>query len=782
MKKKFRSKTECSKNDSRPQYDCDTFPYWVSTADYYAAKKRYGHFLDETSAYEITNPETPRPWLNYLCNDRFGAVVSNKGLGFSFYKTTLLRITRYDHPIDYLPREFRDGRRILYRKENGEWLDLFTSSGPSLKCTHRPGFTTLETEHDGIHFSWTLFVPRTDPGECHELHVRNTTDSRKAFRIAAEIIWSCAHFGIHTAEEGIPYISTPGRHQTTSTSPHCCSLYTNNDELPVELFSFFLSPDLRNTSVTPEIVAGTRGREFLFPHARLEDHISLGPKEERTLRFFLGATESSSEIEVLRTRYFAPDTYGKERRNLENFWNTRIQYPSVELPDKNLSRFLNVWFKNQLHLTFHYARSGHWGFRDTIQDAWGYTLLEPEIARERLLLVLRHVLRDGRCPRNFSKFGPNHPHDFRLFMDSGTWIPWALLDLIKETGDFSLLEEPLPYLDDPKPESVSRHVERVLDLLYERRGRYGLCLTGEGDWNDALEGISRDGDAVSAWLTIALFHAQNLYADLMDRIGDRSKAEKYRRRSAELKQALNDHAWDGEWYLYGFTGSGRPIGSHKNKEGRIHLNAQTWAIFTGLADEEKRRKIFASIDRHLQTPLGAALLAPPYVEEGDEVGRIARLEPGTFENGSVYQHAVAFQIFAELSAGRGERAYDLFRRILPTNPENFDARRTSEPYCTGNFYCGPGHPRFGQNFFSWFTGNVAWFLRAAYDEFLGVKADFDGLRFEPKVPRDWKEYRVIRRFRGDTYRIHFRRADNERDVGISERREKDTVFVECSFL
>jgi len=176
--------------------------------------------------------------------------------------------------------------------------------------------------------------------------------------------------------------------------------------------------------------------------------------------------------------------------------------------------------------------------------------------------------------------------------------------------------------------------------------------------------------------------------------------------------------------------------------------------------------MYAAIRRYLDTPVGPALLAPPYVEDAAEVGRIARLEPGTFENGSVYQHAVTFKIFADIASGRPEEALQTFLNLLPTNPENFDCRRTSEPYVTGNYYCGPAHKRFGQNFFTWFTGNPAWLLRAGFDEILGVKADYEGLRIAPRVPAAWNRFTVRRKFRGTDYSIRFQRTENPADRGV----------------
>ena len=365
-------------------------------------------------------------------------------------------------------------------------------------------------------------------------------------------------------------------------------------------------------------------------------------------------------------------------------------------------------------------------------------------------------------------------------MDSATWIGMCIKDYIAETGDRAILDEKIPYLDSEKEETVFEHICKAMDALYKMRGKYGFCLVMDGDWNDAIEGISKTGPAVSIWLTMAYYHSQNLLADVFEKCGHTDVADIYRERNKELYAIINKYGWDGEWYRYAICGNGNYVGSNQNEEGKIHLNANTWAVFAGLADKEKEDKIFASIDKHLATFVGPALLAPPYRKKPCEAGRIVNLEPGTFENGSVYQHAVCFYIFALLKAGRYNDAFDAFQRILPTNPENFDSRRSSEPYCTGNYYCGPSHKRAGQNFFTWFTGNPAWLLRAGFDEMLGVKATLDGLEICPHIPDDWNEYEVRRIFRGVKYNIKFKKGtENKIYVNGKEHSGKYLNITGC---
>lgn len=750
----------------RQEYDCDTFSYWCSEEDYNNKEKNYGRFIEDGRGYEIFTKNTPRPWLNYLCNKKIASVFSNTGLGFFWYKTSLLRITRFEHPIDYQPRTFKDGREVILEDlESGMKWNVFRDA-QDVHCIHRPGYSLVDAEIDRIFIEMLVFVPEEDACECWMINIENRSGKKRVFKVRFQQTWSIARFGIHTAEEGIPYISIPGKDQVVEIKENRIFAHTANNELPVEVWTWFASPQADSAEVIDEVQARKDGRVFTFPVCTLGASFSLKPGEKKKYHITSGAEENETVFNAMTVKYITAEVFEKEFDNVKRMWDQLVAYPSCDIPDKNMEKFLNIWFKNQMFVTFRYVRSGYIGYRDTIQDTWGYELIQPELTKAQILRTLSFMNKDGSCPRNYSPFGFHDKHDLRNTMDSATWIAMCISDYIKETGDVDILNEKIRYLDDEKLETVEEHIWLAFELLYKMHGMYDMNLVVDGDWNDAIEGISKYGPAVSVWLSIATYHAQNILAELYRHIGEHEKAEILLERSEKLKIAVNEHGWDGEWYIYAFSGKGNPIGSHINKEGKIHLNSNTWAVLSGIADKERSAKARASIHKYLDTPIGPALMYPPYVDDGDEVGRIARLEPGTFENASVYQHAVTFKIFADIAAGDYDEAYRTFANILPTNPENFDARRTSEPYCTGNYYCGPAHERFGQNFFTWFTGNAAWLLRAGFDEMLGTKADFGGLCISPKVPAEWKQFSLKRIFRGTFYDINFTRVKDQEEKGI----------------
>ncbi len=741
-------------------YDCDTSGYWCSEKDYINKDKSFGLFIDNGKAYQINNPDTPRPWLNYLSNKHFGSVISNRGLGFYWYDSSLLRITKYEHPIDYLPREFQDGRDFIITDEDtGESANLLRDA-QDLICEHRPGYTKFKASVLDVKCTVTVFVPLEDC--CEIILFSLCSDTRRRLKIHTTQVWAFALFGVHSAEDGIPYVSTPGKDIKINNDSKAIYAHSTNQDLPYEMFGLYTSPQANNAKCQNIYDKRKDGRDFIFNHCSLIFNFELEANTEHNIEIISGAENNKKDFDLLCKKYVNQKNAKDAFDQLTNQWNNWIENNHCSIPDVNIQNFLNVWFKNQMHLVFNHVRSGQNGYRDSLQDVWGYTIIDAQASLKRFYEILSYQYTDGTAPRSFSSFNDNK-HDLRRFMDSPVWIPRTLIDLVKEIGDFSILDKQVPFINGELA-SVEEHTWRALDYLYNNRGLHGACLTGDGDWNDALEGISKDGDAVSVWLTIALYDGMKLFAELLKSAGKQEKSLILQSRMAEIKDVINKNSWDGNWYVYGYTGTGAPIGSKDNKEGKIHLNAQTWAVFSGLADTERANITLQSVDKYLNTPLGPVLMNPPYVNDGAEVGRIANLEPGTFENASIYQHAVSFYIFALLALDKSEQAVQILANLLPTNPDNFDTRRTSEPYCTGNYYCGPNHPRFGQNFFTWFTGNAAWLMRAGFDNMLGVKAGFNGLEISPCVPHSWKTYTVVRNFRNCSYTINFKRQLNCKDI------------------
>ena len=322
-----------------------------------------------------------------------------------------------------------------------------------------------------------------------------------------------------------------------------------------------------------------------------------------------------------------------------------------------------------------------------------------------------------------------------------------------------MIDTNVGYYNSKKIDTVLDHILLSLDYLYHSRGKNGLILMRRGDWLDGLSGISEYGEATTVWGTIATFNAQNIIAELCERIGKNDIAQMLRKRSAEYKEIVNTVGWDGNWYIRAFIDD-EPVGSSKCIEGKIFVNSQSWALLSGICDDqEKIKRMYRSISTYLDTPYGPELLAPAYTQYKSKWG--LKTQPGTFANGGIYLHAASFKAVADCVVGNYDDAYDLITRILPGHCDNCDSRRTSEPYAVGNVYYGHDHRCHGMNLYTWFTATPSWIIHCGFEYLLGVFADYDGIKIEPHSIADWDEYSVKRFVKGTNYSIKFKKGEDK---------------------
>ena len=452
---------------------------------------------------------------------------------------------------------------------------------------------------------------------------------------------------------------------------------------------------------------------------------------------------------------------GECRKRLATVWRAKVLANAILTPDPALDRYYNVWSKLQARNQSRFVRAlDKVGYRDILQDLLGVCDFEAPYVRAQLATALRYQFPDGRAVRQYEKF-PGSGHDLRMYQDSPSWIPDLLVRYLKETGDFAFLDEEIPFLQSSSSSAdvgtVYDHARRAVRSLADNTGFHGLCSIGYGDWNDAISAIGGE-KGVSVWLSCACVHAARLMAELAAHIGRPADAADFAAIADAMTQRINAHAWDGEWYIYAINGQGVPIGSRANAEGQLHLNVNTWALFTGVAAAAGREEqVWAAIER-LATPIGHVLLAPPYTRPSRPlVGRIADQLPGMFENGSIYTHGESFYLYALVCAGKSDRWYEEIQKTLPSGLVPDIA--TSPPHQQSNFAVGPDHPAYGTCLFSNFTGSLAWYRRSI-ERVVGILPEFDGLRIAPQPPSAWHEYRVTRTFRGARLHIRLHRGPN----------------------
>ena len=743
----------------------------------------FGRFTADGREYLVSRIDTPRPWLNYLSNDEYGVCLSQNGYGYSFYRAAFdIRVTYIDI-FGYVPSHPQTGKFVyLHDAGSGRSWSLAPLGLPEAEryrgfgCRQGLGYTVISAEREGIAGELAVFVPRRDPVELWRIRLANRSGRTRRIRFFpyVETAMKCASGitdvltftrGGWRADLGAAVIR-----MTNTTSPFTYDAFMGGD-YPARGWdcrreSFLgtargienpLVPELgrcADSSVSAEqmcmVVAG---------------ELTLRPGEARSVHVVVGVSRKDADIRRLKRRYTARGAWERELAAVGRRWDGIIAQSRVESPSPLFDLQANVWLKYQNHVTSRWCRGSDKGYRDVLQDIMGFAAADPAWTRRWLRETLGQMYASGLCPRCYSHFGGGD--DLRLHRDSPLWIPLTLDEYLRQSGDLAFLKEVVPFKDGGRA-TVWEHVRRGLGRLYAERGQGGLCKIGDGDWNDSLNEVALKGRGVSAWLTIGTIHAMRVARGIAVEIGDAGTARLLARRIAELDRAVNRSAWDGDWYLYAIDDAGRRIGSRANREGRIHLNCQTWAVFAGVARGARLKKVLATIDRRLGTRYGPVLMHPAYTRYQKGIGKVSGKNPGTAENGPVYMHGAAFKILADCWLGRGDAAYDTFERVLPQSRWNTPAWHGGEPFASHRYLIGPGCPeRFGQSSYPWFCAWQAWMLVVAPQWMAGVRPGYRHLVIDPCIPRKWKHLKLTRRWRGASYEVEVR---NPRGVcsGVAE--------------
>jgi cellobiose phosphorylase len=476
-------------------------------------------------------------------------------------------------------------------------------------------------------------------------------------------------------------------------------------------------------------------------------NLQIAPKGMQPIEIMIGATDAEQQIPVLKTRYF-----GHFDRNFEMLKDQKRQMVirnQFHTPDADFNRLFNVWVKQGATYGATWCRWGWMGYRDIVQHGLGILPLKPERTREIILEAMRYQYANGLALRGWN------PVDEKPYSDSALWLVFTLTGYLKETGDFALLEEIVPYYDGGEGR-VKSHVEQALNFLEANKGAHGLCLIKFGDWNDSLTAVGKEGRGESVMLSQTYAEALKEMSKLAGYLGDSAQKAEYDQRRRLILKAIDSNAWDGQWYTRCFDDNGRAIGSHQNQYGKMFLEPQAWGMISGAADSEKADQLLTACDEILGTPLGYRLLAPTFSEIDDHIGRISSMEPGICENGTIYTHLNIWMILGLLRMGKADEAYALFRKNAPGiySPENQVWKQNSPPYMYANCYYGPDHRNKAYEMeFTWITGSLAWLNSVFLNEMIGAQAAFGGLRIDPCLPSTWRECRVVRYYRGAVYDI-----------------------------
>lgn len=751
-------------------------------------ESKYGYFTEDGREYVITRHDTPRPWVNVISNKGgdYAFTVSQTGGGFSWKNNSnLARITRWDQDL------IRDNwGKYLYVRDNksGEfWSDTYkpcNTKFDSYEVRHGLGYTTFKSSYNGIAIEKTMYVAMDDSVELWKVELKNESDEARSLSLFSYFEWCLGNAGETHREFQKTFIETEidekngalfGRKRMALVPDFVSSGLA---ESPLEAFhsasvkptaydgdkeSFFgrYGEQTAPARVQEGKLGNTQGK-WGDSSASLQVDVEIPAGESKVVVFSLGSPETREESEALIKKYSDVATAEAELEKAKKFWNDFIDSTWIETPDEAMNFTTNIWMKYQAVSAriwgkcAYYQSSGGYGFRDQLQDSQIFYSTQPELARKQILMHAKEQFPDGTVHHWWhegTRIGA-----ITEMTDDLLWLAFLTLNYVDETNDTGVWDAVAPYLPDPKTGEVEEgsvydHCLRAFDRVFKRWSPRGLPLIGEGDWNDGMSHVGTKWKGESIWLGHFFYGILTRFAPVSEERGDSARAKDLAERAQKLKDAINEHAWDGEWYIRATRDDGRPLGSKTQDEGKIFLNAQTWAVINGTATEERGKQAMESVKKYLYREYGPLLFTPGYSKTDPTIGYLSRYAASVRENGGLYTHAGTWAVQAECVMRNGDQAYDVYKSFNPiyrgANPDHYYA----EPYVTPGNVDGPDSPNFGRGGWTWYTGSASWYAVIIMNWFLGVRPERSGLKIDPVIPKEWPSFKMKRLFRGATYNI-----------------------------
>lgn len=772
------------------------------------ADKRYGHFDDEHREYVITDPKTPWPWINYLGNEDFFSLISNTAGGYSFYKDAKFRrLTRYRYnsvPMD-------NGGRYFYLKDgdtiwNPGWKPCKTPLD-FYECRHGMNYTRITGRKNAVEVSVLFFVPLHTWGEVQKLTLQNLgteTKTLKLFSFQEWCLWNAAtdmenfqrnfSTGEVEVEGSVIYHKTEYRERRNHYAFYSVNAsidgYDTDRETFVGLYNEFAEPEA--------VVEGRARNSFAHGWSPIASHyieVTLAPGESRDFVFLLGYVENAPE-----EKFAGKQTINKEKalRMIANFdttakvdrafdelkayWDSLLSVFTLKSGNAKLDRMVNIWNQYQCMITFCMSRSASFfesgigrgmGFRDSNQDLVGFVHQIPERARARIIDIASTQFPDGGCYHQYQPLSKRGNNDIGGgFNDDPCWLIFGTVAYIKETGDFSILDEMVPFDNQAGSEvTLFEHLKVSMNHVLNNLGPHGLPLIGRADWNDCLnlncfswdpnesfqttENKSEGSKAESLMIAGLFVVTGKDYVELCRHLGKHEEAERMAQAVSDMEEAVKKHGWDGNWFLRAYDFFGNKIGSHENEEGKIFIESQGWCTMAGIGLEDGFvDKALDSVKERMECEHGIVLNNPAYTTYHVEMGELSSYPEGYKENAGIFCHNNPWVIIGETVAGRGDDAWSHYTKILPSYvEEKHQTLHKVEPYVNCQMVAGKDAARPGEGKNSWLTGTAAWMWYTVSEFILGIKPSYDGLTIDPCLPTSAKEYEVCRKFRGAEYII-----------------------------
>lgn len=768
---------------------------------------KYGFFDDKSREYVITNPKTPYPWINYLGNHDFFSIISNTSGGYSFYKDAKFRrLTRYRYnnvPVD-------EGGKYFYIKDGDTlWSPAWKPAKTPLdnyECRHGLSYTKIKGSKNNIDAEVLYFVPLNFKGEIQQVKLRNNSPGKKSLKLFSLLEWALwnaeddmTNFqrnfstGEVEVEDSVIYHKTEYKERRNHYAFHSVNVphtgFDTDRETFMGLYNGFHEPE--------KVLEGKAGSSMAHGWSPVASHyveIDLEPGEEKSLIFMLGYVEiseaekweSKGVINKAPARSMIKQFDSVEKVNialkeLSTYWDDLLSKYTLKSHDEKLDRMVNIWNQYQCMVTFNMSRSASYfesgigrgmGFRDSNQDLIGFVHQVPERARERIIDIASTQFPDGSCYHQYQPLTKKGNDAIGSgFNDDPLWLILGTVSYIKETGDMAILEEIVPYDNDPNnTATLFEHLTVSFNHVINNLGPHKLPLIGRADWNDCLNlnCFSKDpnesfqttenntlGSQAESVMIAGLFVVYGSdYVELCHELGKKDEAERARVYVENMIEAVKEYGWDGDWFLRAYDFFGNKVGSKENDEGKIFIESNGWCSMAGIGKEEgKIKEALDSVEKHLDTTYGIVLNSPTYTTYQIELGEISTYPSGYKENGGIFCHNNPWIMIGETVIGRGNKAFDYYKKIAPAYLEDISDLHKTEPYVYAQMIAGKEAYKPGEAKNSWLTGTAAWNYYAITQYILGIKPSYEGLIIDPCIPEEWEGFTVERKFRNTLYKI-----------------------------
>lgn len=770
---------------------------------------KFGYFDDQHKEYVITTPKTPLPWINYLGNREFFSLISNTCGGYTFYRDArLLRLTRYrynDVPCDTNGKYFyiKDGDCIW----NPGWQPTKTDLD-FYECCHGLGYSRFTGKKKNLQASVLFFVPLEDNCEIQWLHLKNDGDAPKTFSLFSYVEWCLWNadddmknfqrnlsIGEVEIEDSVIYHKTEYRERRDHFAFYGVNAPIDGFDTSRDAFlGAYRGND--HPQVVEKGACSNSVASGWSPIACHQIDLTLAPGQEKSLIFVLGYAENP-----LAEKWSAPGIINKKPAKeilakyqtdaqveqalsaLAAYWEDLLSKYHVASSNEKVDRMVNIWNQYQCMVTFNMSRSASYyesgigrgmGFRDSCQDLLGFVHLIPERARERILDIAATQFINGSAYHQYQPLTKKGNSDIGSgFNDDPLWLIAGTDAYIRETGDFSILDEAVPFDNDVSLAApLMEHLHRSFDYIVNHKGPHGLPLIGRADWNDCLNlncfsahpgesfqtfGPSEGPVAESVFIAAMFVKYGNAYAKLCRLTGNTSEATRAEKEVAKIYDAILKDGWDGKWFLRAYDAHGQKVGSHECEEGQIYIETQGFCPLAGVGVKEGLAKeALDSVKERLDTKYGIVLLQPAYTRYHLELGEITSYPPGYKENAGIFCHNNPWVSISETVIGRGDRAFEIYQKTCPAYVEEFSEIHRTEPYVYSQMIAGRDAAFFGEAKNSWLTGTAAWTFVNISQHILGLLPTHEGLSVNPCIPHDFGDFELTRKFREGTYHIQVR--------------------------